>query len=367
MTDLAAADGPKRTISAQLTVVPTSVRDIAIPLGGFANIVVAHSAPASFAVSSRRVCSVPAVLLPQGSEAALPRTGCSLRRPGTTHQDLLSALAAEPLCIELLHHDKYCKDVLLGVATVELSEVLSARPSAVGRRTVLEQEQTVPFIAPNEAPAEIAEDYVTESRNWKGRRPVALLNVTLRLEYADDPTPLPKPPKPQPRPAEAARAKPVSPAREVETSASDKVARAAAAKQAGAQPSSSSAKADAKLRVLQEQKLRQLEREWRVREAKRVAGARAQARVLAEATQQLQHGLAQLATQDDMLHITADELALRGAALERQAEVERAEHAQALLERQRATEAALARAAASHAAEIKKLSDEAEMRAVAER
>ena len=200
MTDLA-ADGPKRTISAQLTVVPTSVRDIAIPLGGFANIVVAHSAPASFAVSSRRVCSVPAVLLPQGSEAALPRTGCSLRRPGTTHQDLLSALAAEPLCIELLHHDKYCKDVLLGVATVELSEVLSARPSAVGRRTVLEQEQTVPFIAPNEAPAEIAEDYVTESRNWKGRRPVALLNVTLRLEYADDPTPLPKPPKPQPRPA----------------------------------------------------------------------------------------------------------------------------------------------------------------------
>ena len=101
------------------------------------------------------------------------------------------------------------------------------------------------------------------------------------------------------------------------------------------------------MRAVQEQRLRQLEREWRVRESKRVAAARAQARALSEATQQLQHGLMQLALQDEMLGASAEQLALKGAALERQAEVEKAEHVREVALRQQAAEA-VSRTLASH-------------------
>ena len=150
-----------RAHSYRLTIEPTSVRDLAIPLGAFANVVVQLRAPRlPGAVGVRRqVRSSPPVLLPRRGEVGLPGPGCArdFELPSFSSDDgaiaeaLLSALAAEPLLIELWHHDKYTRDVLLGVASVDLSEVLSARPAADGVRSMQRQEQTVPVVERMEA------------------------------------------------------------------------------------------------------------------------------------------------------------------------------------------------------------------------
>ena len=98
--------------------------------------------------TAQRIKSTPAVLLPRGGKVVLPGTGCT-RECKCEPSTLLPALAAEPLLVELWHHDKYTQDVLLGVATIDLSEVLSARPEVDERgKTTHRQEQTVPSLRP---------------------------------------------------------------------------------------------------------------------------------------------------------------------------------------------------------------------------
>ena len=146
-----------------MSIVPVSVRDLAIPLGGFANVMVAHAAPVlpGATVVAKRVRSLPAVLLKHKGEVTLPGPGCAVKcESGADKDKLLLALGAEPLLVELYHHDKYTRDVLLGIATVDMVKVLSARPQVHGLRTRHEHVQTVPFIAPAEGllPATLAGD-----------------------------------------------------------------------------------------------------------------------------------------------------------------------------------------------------------------
>ena len=106
------------------------VRDVAIPLGAFSNIVCTMHAPllprcSSGAASKRLVRTSPPVLLPRHGEVALPWPGCTRDFAVRGIDELLPALAEEPLAVELWHHDKYTQKVLLGVATVDVAEVLS--------------------------------------------------------------------------------------------------------------------------------------------------------------------------------------------------------------------------------------------------
>ena len=177
-----------------LSIQPATVSDISIPLGGFANIHVAHAAPAlpGMPRTAQRIKSTPAVLLPRGGKVVLPGTGCT-RECKCEPSTLLPALAAEPLLVELWHHDKYTQDVLLGVATIDLSEVLSARPEVDERgKTTHRQEQTVPFVAPDVEPPPLQEDPPKRA----SARHCALLDVVITLELKP-PTPPPPPQPPQ--------------------------------------------------------------------------------------------------------------------------------------------------------------------------
>ena len=80
-----------------LSIQPATVSDISIPLGGFANIHVAHAAPAlpGMPRTAQRIKSTPAVLLPRGGKVVLPGTGCT-RECKCEPSTLLPALAAEP-------------------------------------------------------------------------------------------------------------------------------------------------------------------------------------------------------------------------------------------------------------------------------
>ena len=90
------------------------MRDVCIPLGGFANVVCSHAVPRLPGASAsvrKSVRTAPPVLLCRRGEVALPGPGCV----GEFKSDasaLLPILAAEPLLVELWHHDKYTADVL---------------------------------------------------------------------------------------------------------------------------------------------------------------------------------------------------------------------------------------------------------------
>ena len=71
----------------------------------------------------------PPVLLARHSEVSLPNGGCSFE-VSCAPDALLKSLSTEPLLVELYHKDKYATDVLLGIATVDLTEVLGVPPRA---------------------------------------------------------------------------------------------------------------------------------------------------------------------------------------------------------------------------------------------
>jgi hypothetical protein len=324
-----------------LTIHPTSVRDVCIPLGGFANVVCSHKAPrlpGTGASVRKKVRTAPPVLLPRRGEVALPGAG-STREFTCDAAAVLPILAAEPLLIELWHTDKYTRDVLLGVAAVDLAEVLSARPIVNGASTSHRQEQTVAFIAPEEGLLPAALSAGAAAR--VGGRNVALLDVTVLVEYAPPPA----------RPASAERGG----VGERASSALGALSRSTANRPTAHPPPSTTgggtgggapideatvarsmqqletwrrreeSRFKAALAEKEKERLALLEREWKVQEARRANEARAQARAMAATTKELKHKLAQLAQQEDILHSTAEQLALRSVALEEQVAIDRAE------------------------------------------
>ena len=203
----------------RLSIEPKAVRDVAIPLGGFTNVVCSFQAPRLTGATGvrRRVRTSPPVLLCRHGEVALPGPACT-RDFATRVEGLLPALASEPLQISLLHHDKYTAEVLLGVATIDLAEVLSTRPATDGARIIHCQEQTVPFVAPAEGllPAPLSAPRGAQSSaervgGERSARHVALLDVVLRLEFEAPPSPSPTP---APAPAAAGRTLAVPPSGE---------------------------------------------------------------------------------------------------------------------------------------------------------
>ena len=305
-----------------LSIVPVSVRDLAIPLGGFANVMVAHAAPVlpGATLAAKRVRTLPAVMLKHKGEVTLPTPGCAVKcESGADKDKMLLALGAEPLLVELYHHDKYTRDLLLGIATVDMVKVLSVRPQVQGLRTRYEHVQTVPFIAPAEGllPEALAGDAATTSDGTSPtRQAVALLSVMLRLDFIDKPPPIQsRTRKATPRATAAVAAAP----QRADPPSSPKAAQLDAHKRRDV------AKLKVELKEKEEERLERLTREWNAHEARRAAEARAQARAMSDVTRQLKHKLAQLMRHEEVLHATADQLALRGAALERQSEIEKAQ------------------------------------------
>ena len=81
----------------------------------------------------------------------------------------------------------------------------------------------------------------------------------------------------------------------------------------------------AELQKREDAKLELLAREWRAAERRRAAEARGQCRAMAAVTSEMKHKLALLCSHEEMLEQTAQQLALKGAELERQGDIERAE------------------------------------------
>lgn len=142
---------PDAPLQCRLAIQPSRVRDVCIPLSGFANIFCAFNSPRLPGTGAqRRVRTSPPVLLPRHGHVALPGPGCT-KHFTCSGTELLSVLCEEPLLVELWHHDKYTKDVFLGVATCDLSEVVSAGPKdGPAGRTSHRQMQTLRFVAPEE-------------------------------------------------------------------------------------------------------------------------------------------------------------------------------------------------------------------------
>ena len=328
--------------SVTLAIVPTSVRDCAIPLGAFANVIVSHYSariPGPQGVR-KKIRSAPPVLLPRRGEVALPGPGYVCEFSCDTSA-ILPILAAEPLLVELWHHDKYTKDVLLGVATVDLAEVFSARPTVDGARTSHRQEQSVPFIAPAEGvvPATLA-------GSAAGGRHVAFLDVIIRIEMAPLPPPPPPPSSGRFRDGTMASgsAASCSGGRGGDGSSTTRSrggalgassSRSSAGRPPAAHPSAErlaqlaawerkeKERFEKSLAQKEEERLKRLEREWAVHEQKRAALARRQQRAMEAATKELKNKLQDLLAQEGVLHATAEQLALKHAQLAEQAEVER--------------------------------------------
>lgn len=364
------------------------VRDVAIPLGAFSNIVCTMHAPllprcSSGAASKRLVRTSPPVLLPRHGEVALPWPGCTRDFAVRGIDELLPALAEEPLAVELWHHDKYTQKVLLGVATVDVAEVLSVRPIADGERTAAHrQEQTVSFVAPATVPAELSSRR-NRHEHISGAQ-VALLDLVLRLELISPRAPSEAPPQPTRRAVDGAGAHAsrgsrrsargssmidddidiVGISRRRDGEGASAAVPAATAAEAAAEAVArlaewrrrEHAKWKAGLEKVEAARLETLAREWSILEKRRAAEARAQCRAMAEVTKALQQKLRLLEAHEETIEQTAEELQLRGAALERHSENERAEllsraeREQAALRAERDALAAQLRAAREHGA-----------------
>ena len=335
-----------------LSITPKSVRDLAIPLGGFINVVATHTPPqlpghAGALRRSARVRSMPPVCLPRHGEVALPRAGCR-REFACEHSDLLPLLSEQPLLIELWHHDKYTQDVLLGVASVDLAEVLSTRPhSKAGAYALHRHELTVPCLAPAEGllPGRLAKGALPCT--LAGSHHVALIDVVLGLEIgmAAPPPAAASSSSPTAAPTAATAAEALTPPR---PTASLRAAPAAArcspwrgggrVAAAPATPASSRARSEleswkareharwkAALRQKEEERLSMLAREWKVHESRRAVESREQSKAMAAVTRELKHKLAQLVQQENALGIAEAELMLRGQEMAEQGQREKGE------------------------------------------
>jgi hypothetical protein len=179
-----------------------SVRDLAIPLGGYAHVYCRFSYPAlSGAAGVRARVARTAAPVSLGRHSQVPLKGPS----GTfdfacAPAALLTTLSHVPLVIELCHKDKYAADVLLGVATIDLGELLGVTPKSDARTPninyyspntnpaaaspiVRQQEQSVFVVAPDGPPPPVMEEGAgAPPATSASSKRVALLRVKLALE-----------------------------------------------------------------------------------------------------------------------------------------------------------------------------------------
>ena len=273
-----------------------TARDVALPLGSCANVFVRFSYPflEGAGGQSKVVRSSPPVLLGRHGEVPLPNAAAVFEfrcEPGL----LLHKLASEPLLVELWHKDRYVPDLLLGLATVDMAEVLGAKVHGQGQ-TTREQERAVPVLVPEgPPPAPLA-----QQAQQKGGAPlaapgsrVAMLGLLLRLEELG-------PPPPPPPPTRGLR-----PATAPSLSAAARGAAAGGASAGEAEAEGALAKWRrreegrwrAALKEREEESLALLTREWKVREARREEGVAKQRKALlgleAELRQRVEHVLGQ--------------------------------------------------------------------------
>ena len=299
-----------------------TVRDLAIPLGAASNVFVRFSYPMLEGAGgvSRAVRSSPPVLLNKGSEVPLPNAAAVFEF-GIDPAVLLDKLATTPMLVELWHKDRYVSDLLLGVATVDLAEVLGVTPAVASGGgddgpTRREQEQTVVVLVPEGAPppplANDAAGGAAPPAGAPGSR-VAQLSVLLRLEELGPPPPPPPPPPPRP---------PRAPIDHGAAAAAAAAAMAASPVDAAAEGAllkwrrKEEARWRAALQARQEEQLSLLAREWKVREQKHEQAMLKQRRALLSAEAELKQKLNEVAAQAQHLEQGEHELQLKAAAHE---------------------------------------------------
>jgi len=319
--------GPAASPHAQLVyrfaIAVRSARDLALPLGGYANVYCRFHyrmlESTDTGAASKPVRSSP-VLLPKHGEVALPNGGCVFEL-SCAPPSLLATLSHEPLLVELWHKDRYAADVLLGLASVDLAEVLGVMPKPSGtseagfERTERVQELVVPVRSPKHAPLALADPNASRPSSSQGSKAssstrVALLRVGLRLEELG-------PSGGGPSAAlgglgrGVTRAEPAAPP----AGAAQGPAEAALLQWRGREE----ARWRSALKRREEELLATLSREWAKREAARDGALGGQRRVLGAVEAELKGRLAEVAETQRSLRAAEAELAARSAAVEQKA------------------------------------------------
>lgn len=300
------------------------VRDVAIPLGAFTNISCTWQTPLlprSPPIKHRRMRTAPPVLLPRQGSVILPSVSCICDFGIRANSELLPSLTAEPVQVELWHHDKYTQKILLGIACVDLSEILSVRSahcSATGS-TTRRQEQTVHFIAPQKGmlPSALADGRYDATAQTDAPSHVALLDVTIQLDTHDKKIPdqvlsargavslNANTALSQPRIQHSRSASRPCTRKEASTDRSmhdpnEEMARLVEWRR------KEEARWRAALEKREEERFELLTREWQMAEKRRAADAKARLRTVSEVTRTLKQKLNQLIEKEELLDQTVD-------------------------------------------------------------
>lgn len=238
---------------------------------------------------------------------------CSFSRPRIAGE-------VDPALPLLFLGRRYVKDVLLGIATVDLAEIVGVLPRASGRApsgfvtTERAEELAVPVHPPLHPPEPLRRSADPNGGGLSGRRGkaggerVALLRVGLRLEELGPAGAMP--------PASGRQAPPAPPPM------ADGTAPAEAALLKWRQREEMRWRSALKRR--EEELLSELSREWAAREAQREQALGQQRRVLAAVEAELKLKLAEVTDQQKLLRAAEGELVARGAAIEQKAAFDQA-------------------------------------------
>ena len=317
-----------KPLSYRFSISVRSVRDLNLPLGGYSNVYCRFlyrmlETAGGGSNLSRAVRSSPPVLLPKHGEVSLPNGGCVFEF-ACEPVSLLQTLAHEPLLVELWHKDRYAADLLLGIATVDLAEIVGVGPRPSGRSpsgfvtTERTEELVVPVRAPIKTPAPLRRaadtnatgNSTSNSRRGKGNTErVALMRVNLRLEELG-----PRVPPPD-LTLGGARQVPALPASQApgERGASHEEVALLRWRQR------EESRWRAALKKREDELIAELSREWTIREKQREQEITQQRRMLGMVETELKAKLVEVAEQQKALRTAENELASRAAAIEQKA------------------------------------------------
>ncbi|KAL1500449.1 hypothetical protein AB1Y20_013106 [Prymnesium parvum] len=312
----------------RLTVGMQAVRDLAVPLGAFANVYCSWVAPPlAGSQAGRRHRTAPPVLLPRHGAVALPMSSSVSYEFEVEDSRLFEWLAQQPLHVEVWHNDKYMNDVLLGVAVIDLGELLgvaSAKAPSSGVAARWIHEENVVALRPE---AEASGD---ETAAHRDPARVAVVQAQLVLdhlihtteEWSRHTTAIGKPSRRSPPRVPVPQSRPLKPTHVASPAARPRLAREpAAVPTTGRAPPQVRGKKEAAVEreersAREEELLAALSREWRVEEAKRTMEVRSQKLALSKAQAAVKAKLAQIHEHEQALCMTYEKVEERCAALE---------------------------------------------------